>query len=233
MRFFPHDELKYFLFGVHAGLANVGTNGFELGLKKTLGKITQPVNAASRFPEYYHFETAIREHAAGQPHTRPLRILDVGSPKLMGLYLASTTRATVLMSDITRLNVDEYRAMWGALRPRAGGSATFTLQDARALPFGACEFDVVYSMSVVEHIDGEHGDREAVRELIRVLRPGGLLLLSVPFGRSYAEQQRIGFAGAAARTGDAKPYFFQRIYDRSAFECRILSEARTLDPLRV
>jgi SAM-dependent methyltransferase len=233
MPLFPHDELRYFLFGLQAGLANAAANGLQLGVKKTIGKLAQPINAPSRFPEYYCFDTAIREHSALQPEPRRLRILDVGSPKLMGLYLACTTSAAVLMSDISSLNVDEYRAMWCALRPRAAGSASFALQDARALPFRAGEFDVVYSMSVVEHIEGEDGDRDAVRELIRVLRPGGLLLISVPFGFRYIEQQRVGFAGAARSVGDRQSYFFQRIYDRQAFERRILDEARGFADLRV
>jgi hypothetical protein len=144
MPLFPHDELRYFFFGLQAGLANAAANGLQLGLKKTIGKVAQPINAPSRFPEYYCFDRAIREHAALQPEPRRLKILDVGSPKLMGLYLARTTSATVLMSDISSLNVGEYRAMWCALRHRAYGSASFALQDARALPFRAGEFDVRY-----------------------------------------------------------------------------------------
>ena len=233
MPLFPHDELKYFFFGLQAGLVNAAANGLQLGLKKTIGKIAQPINAPSRFPEYYCFDTAIREHVARYPDARRLRILDVGSPKLMGLYLAHTLRATVLLTDISRLNVDEYRVMWGALRRRANGCALFALQDARALPFRSGEFDVVYSMSVVEHIEGESGDREALREFIRVLKPGGILLISVPFGRRYIEQQRIGFAGAARHMRDRRAYFFQRIYDRRAFERRILDEARGFADLRV
>jgi SAM-dependent methyltransferase len=233
MRFFPHDELRYYFFGLRAGLANAAVNRLRLGAKKTLGKIAQPINAPSRFPEYSCFETAIREHASRQTTPHPLRILDVGSPKLMGLYLAHTTSATVLLTDITALNVDEYRVMWSALGRRAAGRALFALEDARSLPFRAGEFDVVYAMSVIEHIEGDAGDRQAIRELIRVLKPGGLLLVSVPFGRQYVEQHRLGFAGAARRTGDQQAYFFQRIYDRQAFETRILDEARIGADVRV
>jgi len=232
-RLFPHDELRYYFFGLRAGLANAAVNRLRLGARKTLGKIAQPINAPSRFPEYWCFETAIREHASRPAAPRHLRILDVGSPKLMGLYLAQTMPATVLLTDITSLNIDEYRVMWAALERRAAGRALFALQDARSLPFRSSEFDVVYAMSVIEHIESEDGDRQAVRELMRVLKPGGLLLVSVPFGRSYVEQHRLGFAGAARRTGDLRPYFFQRIYDRRAFETRILDEARTVADVRV
>ena len=75
-----------------ASAANVAANKLRLGLKKTVGKITQPVNAPSRFAEYDAFETAIHRHLAAHTGSRP-RILDVGSPKLFGLHLACTRSA--------------------------------------------------------------------------------------------------------------------------------------------
>jgi SAM-dependent methyltransferase len=233
MRVFPNSELKYYAFGLHAGLRNLVVNGFQLGLKKTVGKITQPVNAPSRFPEYDHFATAIRTFRSAQPGGHRLKVLDVGSPKLLGLYLARTLDVHVVMTDISALNVDEYQTMWRALQGRARGTAEFSLRDARALEFAAGTFDVVYSMSVLEHIEGEMADAQAVRELLRVLKPGGLLVVSVPFGRTHAEQKRIGVAGAARRTGDRQAYFFQRIYDMQQFRRRILAEASALESVTV
>lgn len=233
MRLFPHDELRYYFFGLRAGLANVGANGLQLGVKKTLGKITQPINAPSRFPEYACFHDAIRQYGSDRRGDRNLAVLDVGSPKLIGLYLACVTDASVMLTDITELNIDEYRVMWASLKTGAKGRVAFARQDARALSFGAGRFDVVYSMSVVEHIEGPDGDAQAVREFIRVLKPAGLLVLSVPFGRRYIEQGRVGLAGAARRTDDAQTYFFQRIYDREAFQSRILAAAQGLTDLRI
>ena len=233
MGVFPHNELRYYFFGLRAGLANLRAHGFRLGFKKTVGKITQPINAPSRFPEYCHFETAIQDYLSAAPAGRPLKLLDVGSPKLLGLYLGHTTRADVTLTDISELNVDEYRVMWSALRSNAKGTVTFALQDARSLALPSAEFDVVYSMSVIEHIDGDSGDAEAVREFLRVLRPGGLLVVSVPFGPAFIEQRRIGFAGAARRTGDREAYFFQRIYDPPAFRKRILDPSGDLDAVSV
>jgi ubiquinone/menaquinone biosynthesis C-methylase UbiE len=233
MRLFPNHELRYYVFGLRAGVANLVANGWHLGLKKTVGKITQPINAPSRFPEYDRFALAIHDHVSRLLPERPVKILDVGSPKLLGLYLGHTTTADITLTDISELNLDEYRTMWRALQPSAGGRVEFSLQDARSLRLPATEFDVVYSMSVIEHVEGEGGDSEAVREFVRVLRPGGLLVLSVPFGRSYTEQQRVGFAGAARRTGDHQRYFFQRIYDPAAFRTRILEHMGDLEEVSV
>src|SRR6185503_19296284 len=109
------------------------TNGLRLGARKTVGKITQPINAHSRFPEYYWFDAAIREHARRLGAQQPLKVLDVGSPKLLGLHLAFATDAELTLTDISALNVDEYRTMWRGLERSAKGTALFSLQDARSL----------------------------------------------------------------------------------------------------
>jgi SAM-dependent methyltransferase len=214
-------------------MANLITNGLRLGARKTIGKITQPINAYSRFPEYYWFEAAVSEHLLTVPADRRPRVLDVGSPKMLGLYFGVNTRAELNLTDISELNVDEYRLMWRGLEGKAKGKVMFSLADARSLEFGDAEFDVVYSMSVVEHIEGAEGDSRAIRELLRVLKPGGLMVLSVPFGNKYVEQKRIGFSGAARKTGDREAYFFQRIYNQAAFQKRILKHAVELEQVNL
>lgn len=49
--------------------------------------------------------------------------------------------------------------------------------DLTALPLGDAGFDVVVSSDVLYHIGD---DRQALAELVRVLRPGGLLVVNVP-----------------------------------------------------
>lgn len=72
--------------------------------------------------------------------------------------------------------------------------------DAMRMPFASGAFAAVLAVSVVEHIGIGHygdpgaarGDLSAIREIRRVLRPGGRLLLTVPFGvASQSDFQRV------------------------------------------
>ncbi len=75
----------------------------------------------------------------------------------------------------------------------------YLYEDLRDLPLRDAAFDAVVCVSTLEHVgfdnrlftgrpptpdDSEQGDhRRAMAELSRVLRPGGMLLLSIPYGR--------------------------------------------------
>jgi SAM-dependent methyltransferase len=59
----------------------------------------------------------------------------------------------------------------------AGGRWGLIAADAADLPFGRGRFDGVICSEVLEHVED---DRGAVRELARVLKPGGTLAVSVP-----------------------------------------------------
>jgi len=68
----------------------------------------------------------------------------------------------------------------------------FIVSDARHLPFRNI-FQCGYSISTIEHVGlrGEHsprddleGDSKAIKEMINSVKPGGSLIITVPFGRS-------------------------------------------------
>ena len=69
--------------------------------------------------------------------------------------------------------------VWGATRnfQARGLTVRGVLADVRTLPFQAASFDAIYSMGTVEHFADTDG---ALRELFRVLRPGGCAIIGVP-----------------------------------------------------
>ena len=93
--------------------------------------------------------------------------------------------------------------------------------DVRALPFRDASFDAVYSMGTVEHFDDTDG---AVREIFRVLRPGGTAVIGVPNRRDpflrpllVALLYRIGLYGYGFEKSYSRPVF-RRMLERAGFE---------------
>jgi ubiquinone/menaquinone biosynthesis C-methylase UbiE len=210
MEMFNYGEPSLYAEGLRFGVANLVRNGFALGVKKTIGKVTQPINSYTRFPEYFFIRKEVESRTRATANR--LKILDVGSPKLLGLILAANNNADIYLTDITSLNIDEYKLMWSAIQSKARGSASFAREDVRQLTFADNSFDITYSMSVLEHVEGDGSDVRGMSELIRVTKPGGMILVTVPFGTSYVEQRRHGIQTAAVRTSKDQLHFFQRIY---------------------
>jgi SAM-dependent methyltransferase len=89
--------------------------------------------------------------------------------------------------------------------------------DATQLSFDVGSFDRVAAISTVEHI--ENDEPAAMRELARVLAPGGRLVVTVPYN-PLKRAELFARDGVYGRTGDR--VFFAHIYDDEALEERIV-----------
>jgi SAM-dependent methyltransferase/uncharacterized membrane protein YbhN (UPF0104 family) len=70
------------------------------------------------------------------------------------------------------------QAVVADIAPRAAfDRLSYVRADARRLPFRDRSFDHAFALDLIEHLDGE---REAILEALRILRPGGVLILSTP-----------------------------------------------------
>lgn len=89
--------------------------------------------------------------------------------------------------------------------------------DATQLPFADETFDRIAAISTIEHIPD--GDDRAMAELARVLKPGGRLVVSVPFNplRSGTISKRGDVYG---RSGEK--VFFEHLYDEQLLQDRIV-----------
>jgi len=157
----------------------------------------------------------------GQP--RGARILDLGSPKDLATMLARHRGYEVVATDILPDAIAlsrRYTAAQG-LEGRGPGRVHSEVQDGRGLTYADGSFDAAYAVSVLEHIP-DRGDSAAIRELVRVVRPGGVVVITVPYDRAYRETFLDGPV-YERRPVESEKIFFERHYDPAALSERLLS----------
>ena len=122
----------------------------------------------------------LRQALAGAP---PKRILDLGCGMggfLAGLRELGAGDAHVVPSDVSLESL-------GHCRERGFGDGV--LSSGYALPFADDSFDLVCMFDAIEHIPD---DARVMREVARVLRPGGHVFVSVPaYQFLYANNDRV------------------------------------------
>ena len=79
--------------------------------------------------------------------------------------------------------------------------------DITRLPFPDASFDICFNQGVVEHTGGRH--REAIQEMARVTKRGGVVIVTVPNYYCFPHTLRRAFRnrlGLPPLTGDEPPY---------------------------
>jgi len=117
------------------------------------------------------------------------RVLSVGAGHECPLYWLANRVARVYATDL-------YDQMWQSAFGREGDAAVladastfapfeyrrdhllFLRMDGSRLAFRDSTFDVVYSLSSIEHFGGFEGARRSIDDMARVLKPGGILALA-------------------------------------------------------
>jgi len=162
---------------------------------------------------------AVLNHLRVQPGEH---VLDVGSPKLPSLFLSHRVGANVRATDLFPYFFEEYSHYLARLgKPAGDGGYQMEVQDARSLAYPDRHFEKAYAISVLEHIEDE-GDTRAIREIARVLKPGGVCCLTVPFASRYYEST-ISKELYYRKPVDGKPVFYERHYDSEALWRRLLA----------
>lgn len=137
----------------------------ETGVLPLTGERTTPGVPA----ENYWF----RRHEAAYEFAVPLvagrKVLEVGCGEGYGTALLARSARRILGIDYDRLAAAHAARVY----PRA----RFVRANLAALPVPNGSVDVVVTLQVIEHV-WNHG--EFVRECLRALRPGGLLLVTTP-----------------------------------------------------
>ena len=101
------------------------------------------------------------------------RVLDLGCGGGRHAFEAARRGASVVACDLSLAELKDVQSTFSAL----GQSGSSVNGDATRLPFPDGAFDRVIASEVMEHIPDEAA---AASELARVLRPGGVLAVTVP-----------------------------------------------------
>lgn len=97
------------------------------------------------------------------------QVLEVGCGEGYGISLLAPHATNYHAIDKYATNVDHYAAQFSHV--------SFAQVSVPPLPFADNSFDYVVTFQVIEHIED---DRVLVAEMMRVLRPGGQLILTTP-----------------------------------------------------
>lgn len=206
------EPLGLVAFATRLGILSLRRGHYGPGLKRLL----YPVGYW-RYPVLQYVISLLKDR-------RELTVLDVGSPKILALWLALEANHLVYATDLQDpaiLTVWDlyYRDFVAGHGAAARGEYRTEFQDARRLSYADGAFDVVYAISVIEHIPGD-GDSEAMREMARVLKPGGLAIVEVP----YAVSARDDFLNSDVydRKYTGTPVFYERHYDERGLLTRLV-----------
>jgi SAM-dependent methyltransferase len=141
------------------------------------------------------------------------RILDVSSPKLAALYLSSND-ADITTSDLEEYFVDDFEKYKQCLSLRMESNV---FDAAARIPYENDSFDKAFSISVLEHIPG-CGDRKALLEMLRVVKPSGSVVITLPAFREYVEEWTSDDNYWKSVHDEKGKTFYQRRYDRGTLD---------------
>lgn len=109
------------------------------------------------------------------------RVLDLGCGAGRHAFEMYRRGADVVAFDQDVEELENVAAMFAAMKAEGqvpeGANAQTVPGDALALPFPDEHFDVVIASEIMEHISE---DEKAMREMVRVVKPGGRVVVTVP-----------------------------------------------------
>ncbi len=195
--------LRIYVFALVLGLRMIVAGHLIEGIKLLI----TPVGYWRFLPNGYTLQEFLRQPSP--------KVLDLGSPKLLSLYLASQKAAEVRATD---LEDEKIFSRWKCTADAiALQNYHVEYQDGRRLNYPDSSFDLIYSISVIEHIP-EHGDMETLAEFRRVLKPNGVAVIEVPYRRKY-EEIFLPYDSKGAPL--PSPRFYERHYDADELTRRL------------
>lgn len=152
-------------------LKNIYRSASKLPRKTLRNTILYPLDST----RYNEFAVLLKYIKQNKVDIKDKKILDISSPFMMSYILAEN--AYVTKTDINpeeKISIKEHKKL------------KFEQIDGTDMPYENNTFDMVYSISVIEHI--YRGYEQALQEMVRVCKPGGLVYISTPVSRKHEEE---------------------------------------------
>jgi len=146
------------------------------------------------------------------------RYLDVSSPRLLpAVFIRQHPDVEATLINPDKDDLGETARLVRELRIESRCHLYPCVVDD--IPAEDASLDAITSMSVVEHIPS---DQAAIRRLWALLRPGGMLILSMPCAAT-GEEHYLNVDHYGVIQGQGGFTFFQRVYDRPALESGVFA----------
>lgn len=165
---------------------------------KKVALFFRPIDAV-RYIEFAYIKKFIEANKL-----KDLKVLDLSSPYILSYILSKHN--TVIKTDI---DSSERKFI------KENDTLFFRIEDATALTFKDNTFNLVYSISVIEHIYEKYID--AIIEMLRVVTPGGFVYITFPVSNEYKEEWVKGAVYEMQHKQDGKT-FFQYRFDESSVQ---------------
>jgi len=120
----------------------------------------------------------LHRYALAMDHVRDKDVLDIACGDGYGSALLNKTARSVIGVDVNKDVIDK------ACKKYISASLTFKQGSATNIPLDDQSVDVVVSFETLEHLEDHDG---MMKEIKRVLKPGGLLIISTPNKAEYSE----------------------------------------------
>ncbi|MFX1392254.1 MAG: methyltransferase domain-containing protein [Promethearchaeota archaeon] len=158
-----------------------------------------------------------------------LKILDISSPKILSLYLALNGYQNLIISDLEDYFINDFKIYNEVFKI----STKLDIFDAIKIPYDDNSVDRVFSISVLEHIP-ESGDKKVLREVQRILKPGGIFVFTIPLYEDYLEEWVLpneNFSIYWKTKKQENRYFYQRRYNESSILTRFKLSGLTIEDI--
>ena len=132
-----------------------------------------PECAGEMIYEHWHRYLMVRDYVAGK------RVLDVASGEGYGSHLLSKAALNVVGADISADAVAHANSRY------ANENVRYVTADCTKIPEPDASFDVIVSFETIEHMTAHEA---FMREVDRLLAPGGLFIISSPNRPEYSDK---------------------------------------------